>query len=129
MEYENFGVFFRTKRIELRLTLRTFAKNKGYDAAYISRLENGFLTPPEDVEKLKALALALEIKEATPDWVTFFDLAAVSRKSIPSNLLEDNPNIINFLPAFFRTARKKEINKEDIKNLLSLLKGEGVKGA
>ena len=127
MEYKDFGEFFRTKRIELKLTLRSFAKNKGYDAAYISRLENSFLTPPEDVEKLKALALALEIKEETPDWVTFFDLAAVSRKSIPSNLLEDNPNVINFLPAFFRTARKKEINKEDVKNLLSLLRGEEVR--
>lgn len=123
----NFGEFFKAKRLGLGLTLRAFAKNKGYDAGYISRLENTFLAPPEDTEKLKALALALEIKEGTPDWVTLFDLAAVSRKSFPSALLEDNPNVVNFLPAFFRTARKKEVKREDIKNLLSLLRGEEVK--
>lgn len=124
MKNISFGEFFKTKRMELKLTLRSFSKNKGYDAAYISRLENDFMLPPEDEDKLKALALALEIPEGSPNWVDFFDLAAISRKAIPGNLLESNPNVVNFLPAFFRTARKKEIDKTDIKNLLALMRGE-----
>lgn len=106
------------------LTLRTFSKNKGYDAAYISRLENNFINPPEDEEKLRALAQALELQKESSDWVTFFELAAVSRRQIPDALVESNPNVIKFLPAFFRTAHKKDINKEDISTLLKLIKGE-----
>lgn len=119
-----FGEFIKSQRMNLGLTLRAFSKKKKYDASYISRLENGLLLPPEDGDKLKTLAIALELKEGRSGWSTFFDLAAASHKSIPLDLVEDNPAIINFLPAFFRTARKSKVNKQDIKNLLKLLKGK-----
>ena len=119
-----FGDFVLKKRIELGYTLRKFCETKGQDTANISRIENNILPPPKNQEKLEALAKAYEIKKGTSDWVEFFDLAAASRLTIPKNVIEDNPNLINFLPAFYRAARKKDIKKEDIVKLMKLIRGE-----
>lgn len=114
----NFGDFIRERRIKMKLTLRQFAKQKGYDAAYISRLENNLVNPPTDEEKLRGLAKALELKEQSEEWVQFFDLAAASRGQIPQDLASN----INILPAFYRTIRKKKITEEDIKDLVKIFK-------
>lgn len=119
-----FGDFVLKRRIKLGYTLRRFCKMKGQDTANISRIENNILPPPKNQEKLEALAKAYEIKKSTSDWVEFFDLAAASQLTIPKNVIEDNPNLINFLPAFYRAARKKDIKKEDIVKLMKLIKGE-----
>jgi transcriptional regulator with XRE-family HTH domain len=121
MKKGRFGEFFRQKRLELRLTLRQFCRKKGYDAGYISRMESGLLLPPKDIEKLKALATALEIKEQTPDWVLFFDLAATEKGEIPKDI-KDFSKFQGMLPAFYRTLRKKKVTEKDIKNLLKLFR-------
>lgn len=119
-----FSDFFNERRLKLGLTLRRFCRNKGYDTAYISRMENGLLAPPDDHEKLKALAIALEIEEGSSDWVTFFDLAAASKGQIPNDLKNDK-KVMVALPAFYRTIRNKKIEEKDIDKLIKLLKGEG----
>lgn len=119
-----FGDFVRQRRIDMGYTLREFCRLKDQDTAYISRLENNLISPPKSQDKLKPLAMAFEINEKSDDWTLFFDLAAASNKQLPDSLTEDNPNVINFLPAFCRTARKKEVNEQDIKKLLELIKGE-----
>lgn len=116
-----FGDYVFARRIKLAYTLRQFCKTKGYDPAYISRVENNLIQAPEDQEKLKALALALELKPNTSDWVTFFDLAAASHFEIPQDIKKDNPEIIKLLPAFYRTLRKPKANKEDVSKLLDLI--------
>jgi len=121
MKKGRFGEFFRQKRLELKLTLRQFCRKKGYDAGYISRMECGLLLPPKDIEKLKALAIALEIKKNTPNWVLFFDLAATEKGEIPKDI-EDFSKIKGMLPVFYRTLRKKKITEKDIKNLLKLFR-------
>jgi len=120
-EESKFGDFFYEHRIKLGYTLRQFCKNKGYDPAYISRVENNFLQPPDDPDKLKALAIALEFKPDTTDWVNFFDLASASKYQIPEDIKKQNPEIIKLLPAFFRTIRKQKVTKEDVDKLLQLL--------
>jgi len=122
-----FSEFFNSKRLSMGLTLRRFCANKGYDVAYISRLENGLMAPPEDPEKLKALAFALELEESSIDWVTFFDLAATVKGKLPEDLKRDT-RIMTVLPAFYRTIRKKDIAKTDIDKLIKLLKGNGGSG-
>lgn len=117
----SFGEYVRNRRMELRLTLREFSKNKGYDVAYISRIENGYVTPPEDQEKLKALAVALQLVENSEDWVKFFDLAATEKGVLPQDIKEKASNI-NFLPAFYRTLRKKEVTDSDIEKLVKILR-------
>jgi len=119
---KNFGEFIYNKRISSNVGLREFCKTKGYQSSYVSRLENGLIKAPENFEKLEALAIALEIKKNTREWVAFFDLAAASKKSIPKDIENQFKHIEQFLPAFYRTLRKKKINKKDIEKLLKVLR-------
>lgn len=119
-----FSEYFYNKRVSMGYTLRRFCEAKGYDPAYISRIENGIISPPEDKEKLKALAMSLELEEGSVEWVKFFDLASISRGKIPEDLSK-NPRIAEeFLPAFYRGLRKDKLSKSDIAELLQSLKGE-----
>lgn len=116
-----FNEYFRTRRIANNMTLRFFCNRFGFDPAYISRLETEKLKPPEEQDKLKALALALDIKEDTADWVKFFDLAYESRSEIPEDIKKNVPQIISLLPIFLRTKDNKKISKEKVQQLLDFL--------
>lgn len=116
----NFGEFFRSKRLELGMTLRAFCEQYNFDPGNISKLERGILPPTIDQKKLEGYALALKISKDSPDWVTFFDLAHTSKGSIPPDI-KYNKEAISFLPAFYRTARGKKLDEEKIKKLLELL--------
>lgn len=115
-----FGEFFRQKRIDADFTLRSFCERFGFDPAYISRIERGILTPYEDQEKLRGLAKALGLKEGTEGWVTFFDLAFLSKGKIPTDILEKE-NSLKYLPLFFRTARGQRLSKKKLQELVDLL--------
>ena len=120
----NFGDFISQKRIDLGLSLREFCRKYGYEPSYISRLENSILNAPSDKERLSALALALGLKKESQEWVEFFALAASSRVAIPDDIKNDFPNMVKFLPAFFRTTQKKKMTKEDINNLVRLMRDD-----
>ena len=120
----NFAEFMHQQRTGLGYTLRRFCQTKGFDAAYISRLENGLITPPEDAGKVKALAIALELEEGSPDWVRFFDAAATSRGKMPEDIVASMPETIHFLPAFCRRLNNDKLTEEDAKELIQLLRGE-----
>lgn len=115
-----FGEFFRQKRLSLGLTLRAFCERYGYDPGNISRLERNILPPTLSDEKLAGYASALKIERDSEEWVKFYDLAHTARGSIPTDL-KDNPEVIFFLPAFFRTVRGKKLDKEKVQKLLKLL--------
>lgn len=117
----NFGDYILQKRLNLGFSLREFCRKFGYEPSYISRLENSILNAPSDKEKLKALAFALGIKEETKEWALFFSLASSSRIVIPKDIQRDFPNVVKFLPAFFRTTQKDELSKKDINNLIKLI--------
>jgi len=119
-----FGEYVRKRRIMLGFTLRKFSQKNNYDPAYVSRIENKLTLPPDNEEKLIALAQALEINKHTSDWDTFFDLAAIGKNKIPNDLVKENPQIVDFLPAFFRVARKKDIKNNDIETLLRIIRGD-----
>jgi transcriptional regulator with XRE-family HTH domain len=116
----SFGEFFRSKRLDLGLTLRDFSLRYGYDPGNISRLERNILSPTLDEEKLKGYAKALQLKRESPEWVTFFDLAHVAKGTIPKDIRE-NENIATFLPAFYRSARGKRLTKTDVEKIIQLL--------
>jgi transcriptional regulator with XRE-family HTH domain len=118
---KTFGQLLREKRLHKKQSLREFCKESGYDIAYISRVENDILTPPSEEEKLIKLANAVEIKEGTKAWEEFSTLADVSRRQIPKEI---DQKVLNYLPAFFRKASKRDITKEDVENLIKLIKGE-----
>lgn len=117
---QTFGEFFRQKRIDAKFTLRSFCERFGLDPAYISRIETDILTPPQDKDKLVALAKALGIKESSIDWVNFFDLAYIAKGKLPEDILADKKSV-KYLPLFFRTARGKRLTKKKLQELVNLI--------
>ncbi len=118
-----FSEFFKKKRMEIG-TVRQFARESGLDLAYVSRLENGITLPPKDEEKLERLASVLAIKKNSEEWQEFMDLAAIAKNELPMDLRDDE-KIANFLPAFYRTLRRKELDEAELKELLELIKKSG----
>ena len=120
---QTFGEFFRQKRIETGLTLRSFCERFGFDPAYISRIETDILLPPQDKDKLSALAKGLGIKEESTDRVNFFDLAYISKGRVPEDILKDKRSI-KYLPLLFRTARGQRLSKKKLQELVDLINNE-----
>lgn len=114
-----FNEFFKERRLKIG-TVRQFAKQNGFDAAYISRLENGVTLPPKDEDKLAKIGLALGLKENAAEWQEFLDLAAVAKNELPTDL-RDNDRIASVLPAFYCAMRKKSFTEKDARELLRLI--------
>lgn len=118
---KNFGEFFRSKRVALGFTLRSFCERYDYDPGNISRLERNILSPSVIRQKLEGYALSLKIPRDSEEWTTFFDLAHTAKGKVPADLLE-SPHILSILPAFYRTARGEKMDKGKIKKLIQLLR-------
>ncbi len=116
----NFGQFFRSKRITLGFTLRSFCQRYHFDPGNISRLERSVLSPTIDEEKLEGYAQSLKISKGSSEWIEFFDLAHIARGTVPQDIRRD-PKVISFLPAFYRTARGEKLDKKKIQKLIELL--------
>lgn len=116
-----FGDFFRSKRIEMRKTLRQFCLENNLDPGNISKLERGYLTPPQH-DKLIEYAHLLKLKKGTDEWYKFFDLAAAESGKIPQDLLKDE-EIIKELPVLFRTLRGEKVSEEKLEKLVRKIKG------
>lgn len=119
----NFSEFFKNKRQAIG-TVRKFAEKSGYDAAYISRLENGISTPPRDNNKLRRLGLCLGLNEGTAEWQLYLDLAAAAKHELPEDL-QNNTKITSVLPAFYRTLRKEQLDEKEIDELVKLIRKSG----
>lgn len=119
----DFCQFFKQKRQAIG-TVRQFASDNDYDAAYISRLENGITMPPKDSAKLEKLGLSLGITKGSEEWQEFIDLAAIAKNELPDDL-RDNKRIVSVLPAFYRTLRKDKLDEDEASKLLELIKSSG----
>ena len=117
---QTFGEFFRQKRVAAGFTLRSFCNRFGLDPAYISRIETDILTPPQDRDKLSALAKALGINDSSTNWINFFDLAYISKGKLPEDILA-NKKAQKFLPLLFRTARGQRLSKKKLQELVNLI--------
>ena len=115
-----FHELFKLRRMKIG-TGREFAKKSGLDLAYVSRLENGVILPPKDSRKLEKLAVALGLERETEEWREFMDLASVAKNELPEDL-KDDERVAKVLPAFYRTLRSKELNEDELKRLLDLIK-------
>ncbi len=114
---EVFGEFFKVRRQALGLTLRVFCLKHKLDPGNMSRLERGLLPPPQHRDRLKEYARYLDLKKGSDDWYTFFDLAAVSKGRIPSELMEDE-KVVAKLPLIFRTLRGKRFTNGRLDGLV-----------
>ena len=120
---KTFGNFFKQKRIDKGLTLREFCRIHGLDPGNISKIERGLFPPPQSRELLLKYAAALGIKEGSEDWLTFCDLAVTSAGKIPPDIVT-NEEVMNALPVLFRTVRDKNLDEEDLENLIKAIKRE-----
>lgn len=117
-----FGVYFRELRARLNLPLRQFCIANGYDAGNISKLERGVSPAPSSDEKLRGYARALKLKRETDEWHRFFDLAAVSRREIPEDIMRDE-ELVKRLPLVFRTLRGQKVGDAQLDALIDKIRG------
>ena len=116
-----FAEFFKEKRIASELTLRQFCQKHGFDPGNISKLERGVFAAPQAEEKLEKYARALGLKKGSPDWIEFFDRAAVSNRNLGMMKLK-NEAILDKLPVLFRTIDNKEMTEEKLNQIIELIK-------
>lgn len=119
--YKSFGEFFKGLRKKKRVTLRDFCLRASADPANISRLERGAMPPPQDPDILERYAKALGLKTGSNDWYTFFDLAAADRGIIPKDIMS-NREVVEMLPAFFRTLRGQKPTEDEMRKLAAKIK-------
>ena len=116
-----FGGFIKDLRIKKSLTLREFCRISHLDPSNWSKIERGLFLPPKSKKVLNEIAKVLNLDEGSDDYTTLFDLAAIA--FIPTELLSDQ-QVIEKLPVFFRTIRGEKPNREELEELIDLLKKE-----
>ena len=115
----NFGQCVKQFRIQNRITLREFCRILNIDPSNWSKIERGILNPPKSKEVLSEIARVLNIKKDSEDWYTLMDLAAIEH--IPKEIL-NNQTILEKLPVFFRTLRGQSPSREELEELIRLIK-------
>lgn len=80
------GIFIRQRRIQKQISLRTFSRKIGVSPEYLSKIENGFRSAPND-EVLERITTELSL--STEEKEKFFDLSADSKSylSLASDLI------------------------------------------
>jgi transcriptional regulator with XRE-family HTH domain len=116
-----FGVFIKELRARKRLGLREFCLENGHDPSNWSKIEREVLSPPRDEKTLRQWAKQLGLEPGSDDWHKFHDYAAVDAGRIPEHIME-NEELLAKLPAFFRTLSGQNPSREDLENLLRIIK-------
>jgi transcriptional regulator with XRE-family HTH domain len=116
-----FGQFFKEMRAKSGLSLRAFCQKNGLDPGNISKIERGLTAPPISHDKLVEYAKFLKLSENSDEWLLFFDLAAAESGRIPASIM-NNEEIVSKLPLVFRTLRGQKVPKENLQNLIELIR-------
>jgi len=119
-----FGEFIKEKRLSKGLGLREFCKMIEVDASNWSKVERGVLAPPQDEEKLKKIAMALDIKFKSAMWREMKDKASIAAGVIPQDILSDT-EVLHSLPMFFRMLRNEKPTPEELNRLIQIIKKRG----
>jgi transcriptional regulator with XRE-family HTH domain len=99
-----FGVHIKARRLEMGLSLRAFCMRYGEDPSNWSKIERGLAPPPESYARILQIGLYLGYAEDSPAMADLFDLASLSRGTIPQDIREDKA-LMAKLPLVFRTLR------------------------
>ena len=118
-----FGAFVKSRRIDRRITLRTFSESLGYDPANYSRMERGQLMPPTSADKLAAIARELGIHRDSADFREMVRLASLGRGEIPPAILSDH-EVMAKLPVLFRTLEGDRVDSAVLDELFDTMKRE-----
>ena len=113
---KKFGVYIRTRRNELGLSLRNLAKQLNLSTAYISDIENGNRTAP--LNNLKQIASLLLIEKSELDY--FYDIAGCTHSNWP-----DINEYLTKIPSArkaIRLAKEKNISGEEFLEIVLKIK-------
>ena len=113
-----FGDFLRRKRKRKKLSVRTFAELIGKSSSYVSQLECGIRIAPKG-ELLHNMARVLSLSDAERE--EFFDLAAITRDSVPEDLT-DYINSHTTVKETIRLSKKCEIPEKEWSDFAKLIK-------
>lgn len=116
-----FGKLLKDLRIEKGLTLRKACRMTNYDPSNWSKIERGEISPPSDERILRKWASIIGISNKKKIQ-EFIDKAKLARGIIPQDILSQK-NAVKYLPAFFRTIRNRKPTKEEIDELIKLIRG------
>ena len=118
-----FGEFIKERRINKGISLREFCKQVEIDASNWSKVERGLLAPPQDKERLRKIARALDIRFGSALWKEMKDKANIDAGIIPEDILSDE-EVLNSLPMFFRTIRSEKPTPEELDKLINMIRKE-----
>ncbi|MFA5777441.1 MAG: helix-turn-helix transcriptional regulator [Parcubacteria group bacterium] len=118
---KKFGEFLYNLRIKKEYTLREMCRKVKYDPSNWSKIERGKISPPSDRKMLETWAKTLGLKKDSKEFDDFICYANVAQGIIPFNILEEK-ELVAALPAFFRTIKNKKPTKEEIDNMINLIK-------
>lgn len=121
MATNRFGSLLKEYRQRTGLTLREFCLKHGIDAGNYSRLERGRFPPPQKEELLEKYATAMGLNRGSDEWILLFDTAAASRGELPKDLLADE-DLLEKLPALFRTLRGKPIDPDKLDRFIDVVR-------
>jgi len=119
---KKFGKILKELRIQKGLTLRKASRLASYDPSNWSKIERGEISPSSDEKILRKWANTLGISKNVKKTQEFIDQARIARGIIPQDILSQE-NAVKYLPAFFRTVRNKKPTKEEIDQLIELIRG------
>lgn len=116
-----FGKILYDFRIKKKITLREMCRKVSYDPSNWSKIERGKMAPPSDRKTLELWARTLALKKDTKEFDNFIFNANVAQSIIPFEIMEER-ELVAALPAFFRTLKNRKPNKEEIDNMINLIK-------
>src|SRR5680860_784694 len=108
---KKFGSLLGKLRAENNLSIREVCKLVSYDPSNWSKIERGLISPPSEEKTLKSWAKALKINGG--EIQEFMDDASIAQGIIPDDIL-NKAEMLELMPAFFRTVRNKKPSKEEI---------------
>src|SRR5690349_14975460 len=103
----HFGAIIRSRRAELRLSLRDCALQANIDFGNLSKIERGRMAPPQDLEVVNRLISVLGL-DGTERADALRDAAAIENGRIPAAALADE-KVMAALPIFLRTAQNRQL--------------------
>jgi predicted ABC-type ATPase len=112
-----FGELVKARREKLGLSLREFCRRLGEDPSNWSKVERGILRPPLRREKLRQIAMALDIVGGSAEWEALLDAAAIGAGEIPGYVRE-NREVYGALPALFRAIGGASLTAEEIERMI-----------
>jgi transcriptional regulator with XRE-family HTH domain len=119
-----FGPYIRELRKDRRLGLREFCKALAMDPSNWSKVERGVLHPPTEEEKITEISSLLGISKGDDEWHNMIDYASLDRGEVPKDILSDE-EVLDKLPAFFRTMRGQKPDEKELRRLIELIKKNG----